>query len=68
MTVWLVALRERKLCATFSKGGGGMPSEEGRGVLWITAGQQYVENQPFSLASYKLPTEYKQCQTHDVWI
>lgn len=38
------------------------------GVLWITAGQLYMENQPFLLASYKLPTEYKQCQTHDVWI
>lgn len=38
------------------------------GFLWITAGQPCVENQPFLLASYKLPTEYRQCQIHDVWI
>lgn len=64
---WIV-LCERKLCTPHFQRGG-MPSEEGRGrFLWITAGQPCVENQPFLLASYKLPTEHWQCQTHDVWI
>jgi len=51
-------MRENCVCYIF-KGVGCLVKRAG-GFLWITAGQLYMENQPFLLVSYKLPTEYKQ--------
>lgn len=64
--VWLCYVRGNCVCHIFT--GEGCLLNRAGGFLWITAGQPCVQNQPFLLTSYKLPTEYKQCQTHDVWI